>query len=80
MGTVAFRVVLAREAGPAFTREWTWKQVEAGEYPDWPFSGPPNWLKEPESIWRDPHAAHEFRALVPKGMDHAARELLWPER
>lgn len=74
---IALRIVLTVATGPALQREWTWGEVLEGRTPQWLHFGPPPWLREPEMSWHDPRGAVVARGLVPRGMEDAARELLY---
>lgn len=77
---VGLRIVLAMPDGPALTKEWTWQQIMDGESPGWIHDGPPNWLMQPEMLWRDPRLPIIVRGNVPPNMEQAARELLFGGR
>lgn len=75
---VAFRVELQMPRGPSLAREWTWGDVERGDYPRWPFDGEPHWLLEPTIQWRDPMLPVVFYGRVPAGAaEDFARDLLF---
>lgn len=73
---VGLEISFAFADQPRIQRTWTWKELMAGEFPDWLTHDPPRWLKEAEiALTKDPVTVR-CSALVPAGLEAQAKALL----
>lgn len=74
-------VIFSVPNGPAWRRQWTWREFWSGVVPKWVYShNGPWWLDHPEvDAPEDPLLPIEFRGHVSKENLWLAREQLWPD-